>query len=157
MSHQLLRRLTAVLAALTLSSCTVGIIEVRPASEAEQIPQPVFLVSSPTAQNQRPVYSRIRVFDTSDGCQTPYCAMVWQVVVSEQSSPQKITYGAIPAFGSYSIASPRELETGRTYQMILDQRPDSPLKEAGVIDFTVSQDGMIIVQPPPASTSCDKQ
>jgi hypothetical protein len=139
-----LRVLSLTLLVLAAASCSGRNIEIVPLSDNETIPQPNFSAKNVSRAEQSASYSQVRVYDVTDKCKAPICPLFWQVVVSDTGSPQKITYGALPSFGSITIVPPRGLKAGHRYEMILDQKEAGPSKDSGSIVFEVTEAGRIV-------------
>ena len=129
-----------------LSACSSAGITVDLASKAESLPQPSFKVSDASKEGQKPVYSRLRVFDVTDGCLPPKCPLLWHVVTRPESSPEGVTYGALPGFGTLTVDPPHDLQEGRTYELIVDQPKGTPSRQVGTIRFHAGPDNRVTAE-----------
>ena len=141
-----IRAYACVLCSLLLvfiGGCSSKTMIVELATENERVPYPKFLISKPQAKDELPSYSQVRVFELKDDCRIPECPVIWHLVVSDTSSPKKLTFGAFPSFGSQTIVTAGKLKPGRTYLIHLGQSENIGSKEFGSMKFVIEDTGIL--------------
>ena len=120
-------------------------VKISPWNGKQYIPSPVFTAYDDGNEDQRPVYSHIKVYERDKPCSIPYCPLVWHTEISEHQSPTYITYGGFHGLGSMTLRSAHPLKENSEYSVVVStvgNRGGEYIE--GKYDFTVAEDGEIL-------------
>lgn len=135
---------STLLAALVMLSACSPATQIRLGSDAEYLPKPMFTVTSPANDRSAPSYSRLKVYEVSDGCSIPNCPLMWNVEVSPRQSPDIFHYGKPMGLGTITLTPAKPLVTERDYKVVLVESEYYPTDFEGELNFRVSPDGQIV-------------